>query len=212
MYIQLNGQILYYEVTKEGSPLILLHGNGEDHHIFDSLIAKVEGYKIYAIDTRGHGLSAVPAAYHYQDMADDLCEFCDALDIEEPTVLGFSDGAIIAMLAACRGSLKPGALILCGGNLTPDGFKGDVRRKIKKRFKKTKDPLDQLMLTEPDLSSAELSAISCPVKIFAGQKDMIREKETNAIASAITNSELHILPNETHESYVAGSDFLASYL
>ena len=38
MYIHINRQILFYEKTGEGHPLLLLHGNGEDHTIFDTLI------------------------------------------------------------------------------------------------------------------------------------------------------------------------------
>jgi len=35
MTINVNGITLYYEKTGRGEPLILLHGNGEDHTIFD---------------------------------------------------------------------------------------------------------------------------------------------------------------------------------
>ena len=39
MYIQLNSQVLYYEHCGEGKQsLILLHGNGETHEIFDRLM------------------------------------------------------------------------------------------------------------------------------------------------------------------------------
>ena len=41
MYIQLNGQVIYYEKTGEGSPIILAHGNGETHKIFDILIPEL---------------------------------------------------------------------------------------------------------------------------------------------------------------------------
>ena len=37
MVIQLNSSVIYYEHYGEGQPLILLHGNGEDHQIFDPL-------------------------------------------------------------------------------------------------------------------------------------------------------------------------------
>lgn len=58
MYIHINRQILYYDKTGNGSPLLLLHGNGEDHTIFDLLIPMLEQhYTVYAIDTRGHGAS-----------------------------------------------------------------------------------------------------------------------------------------------------------
>ena len=38
MYIQLNSQVICYEKTGEGTPVILIHGNKEDHHIFDELV------------------------------------------------------------------------------------------------------------------------------------------------------------------------------
>ena len=37
MNIKVNGITLEYSKEGTGEPLILLHGNGEDHHIFDKL-------------------------------------------------------------------------------------------------------------------------------------------------------------------------------
>ena len=37
MYIQLNSQVICYEKTGEGTPVILIHGNKGDHHTFDEL-------------------------------------------------------------------------------------------------------------------------------------------------------------------------------
>ena len=49
MYIQLNGQIIYYEKTGEGSPVILAHGNNETHKIFDALIPQLsKKHTVYA--------------------------------------------------------------------------------------------------------------------------------------------------------------------
>ena len=47
---------LFYEEMGSGEPLILLHGNGEDHTIFDN-VAKhfAKKYRVITIDTRGHG-------------------------------------------------------------------------------------------------------------------------------------------------------------
>ena len=47
---------LYYEEYGDGSPLILLHGNGEDHTYFSSqtpFFAKK--FRVITPDTRGHG-------------------------------------------------------------------------------------------------------------------------------------------------------------
>ncbi|MCR4611432.1 MAG: hypothetical protein K5644_06005, partial [Lachnospiraceae bacterium] len=66
MLIQLDGQVLYYEKTGEGKPLIMLHGNGESHEIFDRAVDILsETYTVYAIDSRGQGQSAIPSEFHY---------------------------------------------------------------------------------------------------------------------------------------------------
>lgn len=38
MFIRVNGVRLFYEKQGTGKPLILLHGNEEDHRIFDEAI------------------------------------------------------------------------------------------------------------------------------------------------------------------------------
>ena len=42
MTIELDGIRLFYEKSGEGKPLLLIHGNGEDHTIFDKTIALLE--------------------------------------------------------------------------------------------------------------------------------------------------------------------------
>lgn len=221
MYIQLDGQILYYEKTGEGEPLILLHGNGEDHHIFDELISSVKHkYTVYAIDTRGHGQSATPKEYHYIDFARDLNNFIRELFIERPVILGFSDGAVTVILAlmekkrecASGGILDAEKIILCGANLSRNGLTFSERLDIKKSYAKSKNPLTGMMLKEPDIDVGKLSSFTMPVTILAGEKDLIKESETKKIASAFPNSELHIIKGADHSSYVMHSDFLKQYL
>lgn len=212
MYIQLNGQILYYEKTGEGAPVILLHGNQETHEIFNELTEVLSGsYTVYALDSRGHGLSATPPSYHYSDMALDLILFIQALEIDHPIVCGFSDGGIVALLAAISQSELFSGLIVCGANLSPKGLKGRILRKIRRHARRSGNPLDELMLMEPDISEEELSRVSVPVLVLAGAKDMVKPRETKRIASAIANATLEILPKEDHGSYVIHSTKLAPY-
>ena len=44
--------------TGEGFPLVLLHGNGEDHTYFKRQMEPFSlKYRVIALDTRGHGKS-----------------------------------------------------------------------------------------------------------------------------------------------------------
>lgn len=212
MYIQLNGQIICYEKSGAGSPVILLHGNQEDHEIFDELTSALcDSYTVYAMDTRGHGQSAVPREFHYSDMAEDVIHLIRALEIDHPIICGFSDGGIVALLTAIRSCDLVSALIVCGANLSPKGLKGRVLRKIRRHVKHSKNPLDQLMLQEPDISEYELSRITVPTVILAGEHDMVKPRETKRIASSIPNATLKILSGEDHGSYVVHSAKLAPY-
>ena len=209
MFIQLNGQILYYEKEGEGSPVILMHGNGESHEIFDVLIpALSKNHTVYAVDTRGHGQSATPKEYHYFDMAEDMAEFIDGLSIQKPAFYGFSDGAIIGLLLASRYPDKLSRLIISGANLTSKDLKHSSLRKIKKDYKKTQSPLAELMLLEPSIPVDQLHFISAPTLILAGAKDIVKKSATKRIAKHIPSATMRIVEGEDHGSYVVHSDKL----
>lgn len=204
MFIQLNGQIISYEkIGEKGAPLIMLHGNGENHHIFDQ-VAKMlsETYTVYLLDTRGHGKSARPKEYHYRDFALDLINFIEAFQIMAPAIFGFSDGAITALMAA---KMRPNLfykIIIAGANLSPNGLTRKTLRTLKQEYRTTKDPLTLLMLEEPVIFPWELAKITCPVLVLAGSKDMVKKSEAKFIAKKLPDSTLNILKGESHSSYV----------
>ena len=213
MYIQLNSQVICYEKTGEGTPVILIHGNKEDHHIFDELVEIMSReHTVYAMDSRGHGESATPKEYHYSDMADDVINLIDALDIISPALVGYSDGGIVALLVAIRASNKLSRIVCCGANLSPAGIHHKDLREIKKDYKRDNDPRTLMILVEPDIDTSELQRISVPALIIAGEKDCIKERETNRIASNIKNSQLLILPGEDHSSYIEHTDKIYNYI
>lgn len=213
MYIQLEGQVLYYEIEGEGTPMILLHGNGEDHTIFDKLVeAWKDTYKMYLIDSRGHGLSATPEVYHYHEMAADVVRFIQALDIERPIILGFSDGGIQALMIGIFHSNLVSELIVCGANTNPYGLSRLERWAIKKEYKRTKDMRRLLMLGEPDITDDDLRQISAPTIVVAGGHDCIMRSHTEHIANTIPNAQLIILQDDDHSGYIVHSDKLSKVL
>ncbi len=206
MYIQLNGQIIYYEKSGEGSPVILVHGNKETHKIFDVLIPELsKEHTVYALDSRGHGLSASVSTFHYTDMAEDIIAFVHALDLVKPAFYGFSDGGIIGLIAAYKRPFLFSSLIVSGANLTPRGLKLSTRLPIRLLYLKNKDPLTALMLKEPNIKKSDLGKITTPTLVLAGSKDIVKKRETKRIASSIPDAVLKILPGETHFSYVVHS-------
>ena len=72
MTVNVNGVELYVEKTGQGPPLVMVHGNGEDHGIFREAAAVLGAcHTCYCPDSRGHGASTPVTELHYEDMAAD---------------------------------------------------------------------------------------------------------------------------------------------
>ncbi|MCR5664810.1 MAG: alpha/beta hydrolase [Oscillospiraceae bacterium] len=202
MIVSVNSLDLFYVQGGEGRPLVMLHGNGEDHGIFDEAAAVLEkDFRCYRLDSRGHGQSTQVSELHYADMADDLIGFLEALDLRDVVLYGFSDGGIAALLAAARCE-RVSTLIVSGANCTPQGVKLWLRLLFRLEYLLRRDAKIALMLHEPQIGEAELRAIRARTLVLAGSRDLIREAETRRIAEAIPGAELRILPGETHGSYI----------
>lgn len=206
---------LYYQEEGNGEPLILLHGNGEDSFYFKNQIDYFQSrYHVIALDTRGHGKSPRgDAPFTIEQFSCDLYEFMQMHQILNAVILGFSDGANIAMKFAMKHPDMVKALILNGGNLNPAGVKRTVQipieigYKIARRFadkstdaKRNAEMLG-LMVNEPNIKPSELSLITMPALVICGTKDMIKESHTKEITEHLPNAKLTI---------VRGNHFIAN--
>ncbi len=97
--------------------LILLHGGpGADHSLYKpdfSPLADIA--QVIYLDHRSAGRSdrTGPDRWTLANWGDDVREFCDALEIERPLVMGTSFGGMVAMAYATRHPDHPSKLILC---------------------------------------------------------------------------------------------------
>ena len=213
MVIKVKGVELYYEVKGRGKPLILVHGNGEDHTIFDKAAEKLSAYyQVYLIDSRGHGQSASAETLEYDVMAEDVLAFMDALNIRKPVYYGFSDGGIIGLLAAIKRTDAFDSMIISGANITPRGVKEMMYRTIQVMHFFTRDAKLKMMLEQPNIPVEDLHRIETPTLVLAGSKDVIREAETLRIYSNIPNARVKILEKEGHGSYIVHSDKVADLI
>ena len=212
MFCTVNDIQLYYELSGSGTPLLMVHGNSEDHPIFDAAVEELsKTHTVCTVDSRCHGRSTDTDEISYDRMADDLIGFIRALPLEKPVFYGFSDGGIIGLLIALKEPDLLGKLIISGANLNPEGLQEEDRtfvRKIAARGNK----LFQMMESEPNISPADLSKITVPTVVLAGEHDMILPEHTRLIADSIPGSVLEILPGEDHSSYIVNSDKLAPLL
>ena len=209
MNIEVNGITLEYSKSGSGEPLILLHGNGEDHHIFDKITEKLKDkFTVYAVDSRNHGKSSMTDDYSYETMAEDVVSFIKALKLEKVYVTGFSDGAVISLFIALNNPELIKKMALLGVNLKPSDFKKNCYEYVKKEYEKTKNPLFKLMLEEPDIELERLAGIEIPSLIIAGEDDIFYRKTFTDIAETMPHTELLIMKGHNHDSYITGNDLL----
>jgi len=209
MTVNVNNIHLFYKKSGQGPPLLLLHGNGEDHHIFDAISSKLErDFTLYALDSRNHGQSEMTTDFSYETMAGDVYEFLRALDLKAPGIVGFSDGAITALLLGIKHGEAVGRLALLGVNLRPEDFTEKSYRWVKKTYEETKDPLFKMMLEQPNIELDDLRGVGNPTLVIAGENDIYRPELFGEVAAALPGGELKIMMGHGHDSYINGQDIL----
>lgn len=102
--VEVNGMEMYYEVTGEGPPLVVLHGAYMNIPSMGEIIPMLaETHTIYAIEFQGHGRTTdIDRPITYPNLADDVAAFMDAVDLETADVFGYSMGAAAGLQFAIR--------------------------------------------------------------------------------------------------------------
>jgi len=200
---------IYYEETGTGYPVLLLHGNQENHTIFDDLVRDLKhDWRLVAIDSRWHGRSARSGELSLAQMAKDTKAVADELGLTEYDIIGFSDGANIALTLA-QDDPRIKHMILIGPNTNPKAIKTAYRipyrlemvlllpfclyaKNARRRFR-----LYRFMFQEPHFSDEELASIKVPTLILSGHHDIIKTSDMDHIASCMPYC-VHVILEGTH--------------
>ena len=115
--------LLAFDDVGPGPVVLLIHGFPLDHTMWSHQRSSVGSiYRLILPDLRGHGTSAAPdGIYTVEEMADDVLELLDGLQIDEPVVIGgLSMGGYIALSIAARHPERLKALMLMNTRATAD--------------------------------------------------------------------------------------------
>ncbi|WP_099204109.1 alpha/beta fold hydrolase [Scatolibacter rhodanostii] len=209
MKIEVNSIQLAYEKSGQGTPILLLHGNGGDHHIFDTLALKLQNeFTVYAVDSRNHGESSKTEEYGYETMAEDIAAMIESLQLKNIAVVGFSDGAILALLLAIKHPGLIHKMALLGVNLKPTDFIEEIYQELREMYEKSKEPLLKLMLEQPNIELEEVKNVDIPTLVVAGEHDVFKPVMFEKLAHALPNGELLIMKGHEHETYLEEKDIL----
>ncbi len=217
-------QDIYYEIIGEGFPIVVLHGNGENHHLYDHIINRFKDtYKFIAIDSRYHGKSIHQGNLSYEQLKEDTLQVINELNLKEYALIGFSDGGIVGLLMA-QNDERIKSLVTIGPNTSPKSFNFYVlfgmwlncfcllpfslyNKVARNQLKRT-----MLMIKEPHITQEDLELISCPTLVMAGEYDMIKKSDFIMISECVQDGQLEIIKGQNHSLLKEPSNYIENII
>lgn len=204
-YVDVNGVKMYYEVSGKGEPLVVLHGAHMDISSMGRIIPMLaESHQVYALEFQGHGRTAdIDRPITYQNLADDVAAFMDAVGLKKADIFGYSMGAIAGLQVAIRHPEKVDQLISASGAYDLQGWQQAYSEMIPQMsvemfiampyfaeiYKKSANPdgytafLKKMIALEhaPMAWEEEVGKLKTPVLIIAGDADVATLEHTVAM-------------------------------
>ena len=219
-YVTSDGALIWFAAFGSGQPVILLHGGlGHAGNWGAQVPALVEaGYRAVVIDSRGHGHSTRDERpYSYAVMAEDVIAVMNTLQIERAAFVGWSDGAVIALLLADKYPERAAGVLYFACNVDPSGAKDFemtpvigrcLSRHVKdyQRFSATPDDFDafseavgEMQRTQPNLSAEDLARIRVPLTVLHSEHDeFITREHAEYLARTIPGAAFAYMAGVSH--------------
>jgi pimeloyl-ACP methyl ester carboxylesterase len=221
--VDVNGVPTWHEVHGDGPPVVLLHGAfaGASSWAAQAPVLARAGYRVHVPERRGHAHTPdVEGPLTYDVMADDTVAYLDGVVGGRAHLVGWSDGAVVALLVARRrpdlvdrlvligqyynaSGKVPGGLVdqLTGGGDQAMGFlraeydqvSPDGPEHFPVGYAKTL----RMLATEPELDLASLAAVAAPTLVLQGDRDEVTLEHGAAVAAALPQGRFAVLPG-TH--------------
>jgi len=125
-HVQVNGMQMYYEVSgpATGTPLVVLHGAYMNIPTMGAIIPKLaKTHRVYVPELQGHGRTTdIDRPITYQNLADDVAAFMDAVGLKQADVFGYSMGAATGLQLAIRHPDKVNKLVSASGGYDARGW------------------------------------------------------------------------------------------
>ena len=114
MQVKINNWNINYEVLGEGNPVILLHGWLATLETMRPIANNLcKNFKVYLVDVIGFGKSDLPEhPLKSDDFGNFLKDFMEVLKIENPILIGHSNGGRMIINAVGRGIVSPKKVVL----------------------------------------------------------------------------------------------------
>jgi len=219
-YLNVSGHQLWsFEWANNGEPLLLLHGGLSNTDSFaDVMVPPLQdSFHLFAYDRAGHGRSADQAGSFYFDFQRDEAIAFISQVIKQPVhLVGYSDGANIALMVAIARPDLVKSIVSIAANFSPDGIvelpvfdaagisdedraeyalmSPDAPETMELKIAK----MHEIWKVEPRISIADIAKINVPVLVMAGDDDVVKHSHSIELFEALPLGQLAIVPGTSH--------------
>jgi pimeloyl-ACP methyl ester carboxylesterase len=222
-YAPLNNVRIWYAEFGRGAPVILLHGGLANSNYWGNQVRALSPrYRVIVMDSRGHGRSTRDnRPFGYDLMASDVIALMDYLKIQKAAIVGWSDGAILALDIAINHPERLTKIFAFAANSDPSGvsdisqspvFTSYIERAAKEYERLSATPneyesflaqISKMWETQPSFSKEQLSAIKVPTWIVDADRDeAIKRENTEFMAAQIPGAGLLLEPRVSHFAFL----------
>lgn len=222
-YVDVGPVHVWFEVHGHGEPVVLLHGGLDTNGSWagqSEVLA--ERFRVVAPERRGHGHTPdVEGPLTYRLMADDTSAFIDAVVGTPVHLVGWSDGAIVALLVALSRPDLVRKLVVIGGNVDNSAYVPEfvaatrlpADSPVYQPFRAVYEVISpdgpdhwqvifsklmRLWQEEPHIPVEELAGIQARTLVMQGDDDLVSLEHAIAMYRAIPDAELAVIPGTSH--------------
>jgi pimeloyl-ACP methyl ester carboxylesterase len=230
-HMPVNGISMYYEIhgSDHGTPLVLLHGGGSTiESTYGHLLPLFAQHrKVIALEEQGHGRTTDrDSPVRFDTSADDVAALLDKLGIQRADVMGFSNGASVALQVAIRHPALVRKLVFASSMTKKTGARpefwehmskadfSDMPQSLKDAFLKVNPDPKQLRTMHDkdaermkhfvDTSDKDVASVKVPTLIIIGDQDIVRPAHALELTQLLPQARLMILPGG-HGDYLGES-------
>ena len=227
-YARVGDADLYYDEFGAGDPVLIVHGmltTGRNHA--RPALTLSGQYRVIVPDLRGYGRSGprprtFPADFYARDAAD-MRGLLEQLGLTGVRVLGFGDGAEVALLLALAAPERVRALIAVdvSGAFSPalldilprlgawsetgstdnlprrvEAFRDYGQAGVATMWREWRAAVGAIIAAGGDISLSQGARLACPVLLINGADDNVNPPAmSHALAAAIPQATLHLVPD-----------------
>jgi pimeloyl-ACP methyl ester carboxylesterase len=186
--------------------------------------ALAEQYRVFVPERRGHGRTPdVEGPITYRVMAEDTVAFIEATGLDAVALVGFSDGAMVALLVALERPDLVSKLVLIGQPINLEGTRPEILAMVDSMTADSLPPMlrDLYEAASPDgpehfvtvfeklkpalsfsdggeVAVSRLADVAAPTLVLVGDADIPTIEHAAAMQRALQSGQLGVVPGASH--------------